>query len=72
MGETFLLTIHTDDRKYKFVTLRANVKDTCSDVIKQVLALTKRYDADAALYAIIEELSEEMRNARHSGTICRP
>lgn len=66
MGETFLLCIHNISDNAPYAIIRAGINNTASDIIKQIMVKTQRYNVDENDFVLVEELRET------PGEFCRP
>ena len=58
MGETFLICIHNVSDNHPYAILRTSINNTASDIIKQIMIKTQRFDVDENEYVLVEELRD--------------
>ncbi|CAJ0927914.1 unnamed protein product, partial [Mesorhabditis belari] len=59
MGDTFLVCVHNVSDDQPYAILRASIKSTATDVIKQVFMKSRRLEMDENDFVLIEETGDE-------------
>uniref|UniRef100_A0AC34Q8F1 Phosphoinositide phospholipase C n=1 Tax=Panagrolaimus sp. JU765 TaxID=591449 RepID=A0AC34Q8F1_9BILA len=66
MGETFLICIHNVSDNHPYAILRTSINNTATDIIKQIMMKTQRFDVDENDFVLVEELRD------NASEFCRP